>query len=368
MHTTRPISIILRTPLFVVGLCLSLTCQSPSKEVPHNIILFIGDGMGTAHMSASHTMADTSHLARLSAGGFLSTQSADDYITDSAASATALATGIKTTNGTVSMTPAGDTLRTVLEAAEALGMSTGLVVTSSVTHATPACFASHVDQRSKHQEIARQIAGSEVDVLFGGGLGYFLPVGTGSSLRHDEMDLIATLSETHSITLMQEDFNKIPTDKPAVALLSRDEMPPANQQTVTLARMTRKALEILRRNPRGFFLLVEGSQIDWAAHDNLFDPLVDEMLDFNDAVGVGLDFAEQDGETLVIVTADHETGGLSLLDGSITEGTVSKYTFATTSHTGTMVPLLAFGPAASTFGGIHDNTHVGRLMLNWFER
>ena len=92
------------------------------------------------------------------------------------------------------------------------------------------------------------------------------------------------------------------------------------------------------------------------------------MLDFNDAVGVGLDFAEQDGETLVIVTADHETGGLSLLDGSITEGTVSKYTFATTSHTGTMVPLLAFGPAASTFGGIHDNTHVGRLMLNWFER
>ncbi len=127
--------------------------------------------------------------------------------------------------------------------------------------------------------------------------------------------------------------------------------------------MTEKAVRILSKDPDGFFLMVEGSQIDWEGHDNNLDGIIGETVDFDNAVGVGMDFAESDGRTLVLVTSDHETGGFAVHGGSIENRTISSASFTTGGHTGSMVPLFAFGPGAGLFGGIHDNTFIGKTMI-----
>jgi alkaline phosphatase len=132
-----------------------------------------------------------------------------------------------------------------------------------------------------------------------------------------------------------------------------------------LADLTKKAIEILAKEDDGFFLMVEGSQIDWAGHENLQDYLIGETVDFDDAVGVGLDFAEKDGETLVIVTSDHECGGFAVHDGSMGEKKVTKSGFTCDEHTASMVPVFAYGPGSKAFGGIIDNTDIGKLMIRY---
>ncbi len=335
------------------------------RDVPVNIILFIGDGMGISHVTAAKTVKGVLNMERLDVGGFVTTHPSGAYVTDSAASGTAIATGYKTFNGAISVGPDREVLKTVLEYAEEKNKSTGLVATCSLTSATPAVFVSHIEDRNKYNEIAVQIALSDVEVLFGGGWAYFIPASEKESRRHDEENLMAELEKKMDVVRSVEGFRGLGVTRKAAAFISPGHPGPVDERGISLAEMTEKALEILSRDEDGFFLMVEGSQIDWAGHDNDKDGIIAETVDFDDAVGVGIDFAENDGRTLVLVTADHETGGFAVHDGSLDKRIVSSAGFTTGGHTAAMVPLLAFGPGACVFGGIHDNTFIGRTMIGY---
>jgi alkaline phosphatase len=353
----------LTAALVVVAGCAHL--PGPTSASPRNVILMIGDGMGVPHVTAGKIVAGNLAMERLPVGGLVTTWSQDRLVTDSAAGATAYATGHKTKNGALSVTPSGEPLKTVLECAEERGMATGLVVTCSVAHATPAAFAAHVDDRDNYCEIARQTTASGVDVLFGGGSSFFIPQGEPGSARSDDLDLLGTLRGRMSVALSAEEFRKLGDVTAAAALLAPENPPVAAERDPSLPELAEKALTILSKDEDGFFLMIEGSQIDWAAHDNHSDELVSEVLDFDRAVGVAMDFAERDGRTLVVVTADHETGAYAILDGSIERHEISRPHFGTDDHSASMVPLLAYGPGSDTFGGIEDNTDVGRTLMGF---
>jgi alkaline phosphatase len=353
----------LAASLLVAAGCAHL--PEPAPASPRNVILMIGDGMGAAHVTAGKIIAGNLEMERLTAGGLVTTYSADELVTDSAAGGTAYATGRKTRNGAISISPSGERLETVIEYAEQLGMATGLVVTCSVAHATPAAFAAHVENRDDYAEIARQMTASGVDVLFGGGRSYFLPQSEPGSARKDDEDLLGALRRRMPVALSADEFRALPDVEAAAALLASDDMGWVAERNPPLPELTEKALRILSKDADGFFLVIEGSQIDWAAHDNRENELVSEVLDFDRAVGVAMDFAERDGRTLVVVTADHETGAYAILDGSIERHEITDPRFGTEKHSATMVPLLAYGPGSGAFGGIEDNTDVGRTLIGF---
>jgi alkaline phosphatase len=321
-------------------------------ETPKNIILFIGDGMGTAQITAGKVVKGALEMERCPEAGLMTTWSADRLVTDSAAAATAMATGVKTKNGMISIDPEGKRLKTVLELAEEKKKSTGLVCTCAITHATPAGFAAHVPSRKQSGEIARQLAAGDVDVLFGGGLDHFSP------------EALSELKSKMRVATDPEGFRTLGSQKKAAALLYPEHPPLAPERDISLSELTAKALEILSQDRDGFFLMVEGSQIDWMGHQNKGPELIAEVVDFDDAVGVGLDFAEADGNTLVIITADHETGGFSVIDGSAANRTVSQTIFAHKQHTAAMVPVFSLGPGSSRFSGIIDNTDVAKQIID----
>jgi alkaline phosphatase len=334
-------------------------------DVPRNVILFVGDGMGVSHVTAGKIAGGSLNLERFKVMGLLTTYSQDALITDSAAAATALATGHKSYNGAISVSPEKTPLKTVFEYAEEAGKATGLVASCAVTHATPAAFVSHVDDRGKYDDIAEQIAESGVDVLFGGGLAYFTPKSAEGSNRQDEKDLLPILEGRMKVVFTPEEFAALDGAESAAGLFAGNHPARAGERAPGLAELTEKALEILSKAEKGFCLMVEGSQIDWAAHNNDEDYLIAELLDFDGAVGAGLDFAERDGRTLVLVTADHETGGFAVHEGSIDERSVTESGFTTKGHTACMVPIFAYGPGSSAFGGMADNTSVGRTMIEY---
>jgi alkaline phosphatase len=336
----------------VLLVCLSLVAFTvcAKERTPKNIILFIGDGMGLSQVTAAKVVKGKLEMERCPVTGLVMTWSGSSLVTDSAAAATALSTGVKTRNGVLGLTPDGQTLKNVTEYAEENGKSTGVAVTCSLTHATPAGFIVHVPSRKKDAEIAEQIAASDVDVLFGGGRDYFDPV-------------LPELQKKMPVAFTTEEFRKLGTPTNAAAILYPVHPPYADDRTVSLKELTEKAIEILSQDKDGFFLMVEGSQIDWAGHKNDGTNVVSEVVDFDNAVGAGLDFAEKNGETLVIVTADHETGGFAVLGGSVENKTVDQTGFVYGEHTATMVPLFACGPGSAVFSGLHDNTDIGKTMI-----
>jgi alkaline phosphatase len=336
---------------------------SGERETPRNIILFIGDGMGISHITAARTILGSLNMERLKVVGLQSTIPSGCYVTDSAASGTAIATGEKTCNGAISVDCDGNPLKTVLEYAEMEGWSTGLVVTCAVTHATPAVFTSHVSSRSMYCEIAMQIANSGVDLIFGGGLAWFLPSTDPASKRSDENDPLGVLSARMKVVVSPEDLLRLPDSGPAAAFISMEHPEGLPERGISLSDMTRKAVNILSADSKNFFLMVEGAQIDWEAHDHDFQGMMLEMRDFDEAVGVALDYSRLDGETLVIVTADHETGGFAVHDGSIADSCVTEWGWTTEHHTSSMVPLFADGPSAEKFSGIYENTRIGKLLI-----
>lgn len=329
-----------------------------------NIIFFIGDGMGISQISAGRicTVGPDGRLniEKMPVTGLLCNHSLDDLITDSAAGATALATGFKTNNGMIAMLPDNTRAKTILQAARDKGLSTGLVATSSITHATPACFASHVSSRGSQEEIARQLIEEEVSVLLGGGKNYFIPQSDPKSKRSDDIDLISRAREKgYEFVETREDLLK--SQKNRLLGLFRPGALKNEPEEPSLAELTAKAIQLLNRNPKGFFLMVEGSQIDWGSHDNDLEYMLREMRSFDEAVKVGLDFALQDKYTLVVVTADHETGGLAIVGGK-PDGSDFQAGWVSKHHTGQPVPVFAFGPHSLLFTGIKDNTAVPQIF------
>ena len=338
--------------------------QDFKAKKPKNIILMIGDGMGVSHVFAALTAnGGRLFLENFKHIGFSKTQSAGNYITDSAAGGTALSTGKKTFNGAIGVVinAQGDTVavKTVLEMAEEKGLSTGLVATSSITHATPAAFVSHQYSRDLDEEIAEDIVKSGVDVFIGGGYRFF-------SERKDGRDLIIDLKEKgYQVLQEMDEIVKVKSGKLAGLTVPESNLPYPDRK-MDLPLSTETALNILDNNKKGLFLMVEGSQIDWGSHQNNTVYVVQEMLDFDRAIGKALEFASKDGKTLIIVTSDHETGGLAILNGDMKTG-ILKGGFATGGHTGVMVPVFAYGPGAEQFTGIMENTDIGKKIISLLE-
>jgi alkaline phosphatase len=333
--------------------------KSNSKQ-PKNIILLIGDGMGTAQVYAGYTAKKgIMNITGMHVSGFSVTYSADDYITDSGAGGTALATGVKTNNGSIGVDANGKPVETILELAEKRGLSTGLVSTSSITHATPASFIAHTPDRSKYSDIALDFLKTDIDVFIGGGYNEF-------ARRADGLNLIDSLkARGYFIARNLKDVNVKSTNRLA-ALLADEHMPQMSKgRGNMLPDATEMAISMLDKNDKGFFIMIEGSQIDWGGHGNDTSYMINEIVDFDNAVGKALAFAEKDGETLVIVTADHETGGFGIVGGNISTGDV-KGAFLTKDHTATMVPVFAFGPGCEVFTGVQDNTDIFKKCIKLF--
>jgi alkaline phosphatase len=331
--------------------------DSKEPEI-RNVIFMIGDGMGVADVYAAMTISNQPlNIEKCTANGLQSTYSADSYITDSGAAGTAMATGIKTKNGAIGVDPQGVKIKSILEIAEEYGLATGIVSTSAVTHATPASFIAHQSSRGSYEDIASDFLKTDIDVFIGGGFDHF-------AKRNDKLNLIDSLKIRGYEVDSSMSFILNSTSLKLAGFTAHLQNPyRLNGRGNMLPASSGKAIEILSKNPKGFFLMIEGSEIDWAGHANYADTLIDETLDFDSAVGVALDFAKKDGHTLVVITADHETGGVTITGGDRVAHTV-KLSFSTTDHTAVMVPVYAYGPGSENFNGIYDNTDIFKKVLN----
>ncbi|EMR06394.1 Alkaline phosphatase 4 precursor [Bhargavaea cecembensis DSE10] len=401
------------------------------KSKIENVIYMIPDGFSADYASNYRIYKGEEAVWDAHLKGMFTTYSANSDITDSAAAGTAMATGVKTNNGVVGLDAEGNELESILEASEKAGKSTGLVATSTITHATPASFVANVESRNNETEIARQMADSEVDVLLGGGKNNFLPASAGGN--QDERNLIqevqekgAAYVETRDQLLDVDDLDVDKGDR-LIGLFADDALAPelhrGETEQPSIAEMTEAAIDALEEDKDGFFLVVEGSQIDWAGHDNDAAWAMSDVAAFEEAVEEAIEFAEEDGNTLVVVAGDHDTGGMTTgskgsmalnadilqdvtatgdhmaaqlnEDRSNVAEVVKTYTgfdlseeeiqtiskarnaslainhvisdranigWSSTNHTGADIPLYVYGPEADSFVGLHDNTDLPKLI------
>ena len=324
---------------------------SPEGKKIRNVILMIGDGMSLMHMYSAWTanrgklFLDNSQVVGLS-----KTYCADRLITDSGAGGTAIATGQKTNYHTVGVDTAGKPLTTLMDLAAAKGKSTGLAVTCRLWDATPAAFCCHNSDRNKEAEIVTDYVNCGLDYIFGGGAKLF-------ENRTDGRNLFNELaSKGYKTPRTWNEVEKIKHGKVLAVVDSIDTPVPAIRGDL-LAKASIKGLELLNQNKKGFFMMIEGSQLDDYGHFNDLDMLMQEVHDFDRTIGKIFQWAANDGETLVVVTSDHETGGLTLLDGDLKTGKIVGK-FSTGGHSGVMVPVYAFGPGSGEFTGIYENTDI----------
>jgi len=339
------------------GADVAVTEKKPEVK---NIIFLIGDGMGVSQIYAGMT-ANKGHLAleKCKHIGFIKTYSSNRYLTDSAAGGTAFSCGKKTKNGMIGMGPDSTSLKTILEIAEENGLSTGLIATSSITHATPASFIAHEVSRNNYEEIAADFLDTDIDLFIGGGRDHFAD-------REDGRDLLKELENNgYTVLNSMEEIEDFAGGKLAGFTANMHNPRYSEGRDNMLPLAVEKAVRLLCTNEQGFFLMVEGSMIDWGGHDNDTDYIVEEMLDFDRAIASALNFAEKDGETLVVITADHETGGMAIHGGNFQSGMV-ECSFTSQGHTGVMVPVFAYGPGAETFMGIYENTDIFTRFVELF--
>ncbi|MEQ9301602.1 MAG: alkaline phosphatase [Cyclobacteriaceae bacterium] len=347
--------------LFVLFLqaCNSTPPTPVVEEVkkPKNIILLIGDGMGLSQVSSAYYYKEgTPNFSRFKHVGLSRTSTAKQKVTDSASGATAFSAGVKTYNGAIGMDVDTMAVPTIVEILSEQSWKTGVISTSSITHATPACFYAHVKLRGMQDEIAAQLVESDIDFFAGGGQEYF----SGNINGRNTFEKLKAAGYTVDTTSLD---GAVAADQRYGYLLDDDGMPRMlDGRGDFLGQSTQKALGYFDLSENPFFLMIEGSQIDWGGHDNEEDYLVSELLDFDEVIGQVLDYAAQDGETLVIVTADHETAGYTLAsnDGDYAE---VKGAFATDGHSATLVPVFAFGPGAEAFSGVYENNSIFHKMM-----
>ncbi|HEX9651248.1 MAG TPA: alkaline phosphatase [Cyclobacteriaceae bacterium] len=350
--------------------CTSITREANSETVPvpKNVILIIGDGTGLSQISSAFFYKESApNYGRFRHIGLIKTSSSRQKITDSAAGATAFASGVKTYNGAIGVADDSTSVETIVEIASRRNIQTGVIATSSITHATPACFYAHVPNRGQAENIAADMVKSEIDFLAGGGLRYFVR-------RRDSRNLLRELQEKGFgiDTVNLSSFTMLNSGAKLGYLLADDAMSPVLEGRGNfLPNATDLGIQFLNKNNANFFLMVEGSQVDWGGHSNNADYLITELLDMDDAIGKALDFAEKNGETLVIVTGDHETGGYTLsstLKKTESGREYSDYneitgTFSTDGHSGALIPVFAFGPGSEEFAGVYENTEIFHKIM-----
>jgi len=333
-------------------------------STPKNIILLIGDGMGLGQISAgTFANGNTSALENFKTIGLHKPYASDKLITDSAAAATAFACGIKTYNGAIAVDENKNAVPTILEEAESYGKATGLIATSSIVHATPACFIAHNEYRKNYEEIATDFLKTEIDFFVGGGLKHFY------RRDSDDRNLIKELQGKGYVIsdYFQDDLEDLsPQSDQNFGYLTADEEPiPTAQGRDYLPTAASMSYPFLKEHSdKGFFLMIEGSQIDWGGHANNTNYIITEFLEFDKVIQSAFDFAKADGNTLVIVTADHETGGFAIQKESKMDSIVGAFT--SDYHTGTMIPVFAYGPGEELFQGIYENIEIYSKMRQAF--
>lgn len=376
----------------MLSLVLAITGCNNEPQVK-NVIYLIGDGMGFGAVSSLLLTEEEPTGFEMASPviGLSETCSANNYVTDSAAGGTALATGTRTNNGYVGADPDGNQLTSVLRKAQTYGMKTGIVVNTTLTEATPGAFYGGVTSRKFVYDIAKQFTESEVDVAIGGGLDHFVG-------RPDSLDLTATLIEKgYDVYLNWETVLETESDKfvgilPLYDLHRREEnngeasaaegqevclaaqMAALNEDTtrehlseptVYLEKATTKALDVLSRNNKdGFFLMIESAIIDGYGHNNDGEGMIVEMQEFNCTLRKMIEYVNQHPETLLVVTADHETGGTGVYYNGHTPGNEGplRLKFSTSGHTGTVVPIFAYGAGAENFAGVMKNTDIPKKI------
>ncbi len=349
--------------LFILTIAAAAGCTAhasqpaPAESAARRVILIIGDGTGLAQWSAT-LLADDAPLAvaRLPEIGLVDTRCICPNTTDSGASGTAYAIGERTGYTMIGMSGDSVPRTSVLEAAEARGMATGMVTTTHITDATPAAFGAHVPSRYDRYGIAAQYADREIEVLLGGGTSFF-------TRRPDGRDLVREMGARYTVVRTPDEFANIDVaaTERLLGLFADSTTYPDATLRPTLPDMARTALAILDRDPDGFFLLLENEDTDDLGHSNVpMDALVRGMRELDAMVAVALEYQQRRPETLIVVTGDHETGGLSLRirrDAGLTGS------YSTSGHTASMVPVFAGGPGAEAFGGWLRNDEVGQLLL-----
>lgn len=374
--------------LLLVGVATAWWCGTAGAG---KVILFVGDGMGLAQREAARLAAygPQGRLAmdQLDQVCLVATYSASALTTDSAAGATAWSTGHKTTNSFLAVGPDSLPLRTVLEYARNAGYGTGLVTTTTITHATPAAFAAHVSDRGAEAQIAGQMLANRPQVMLGGGWAFWVPQSQADSQRQDERDLLAEArSAGYEVVQNAEELARLDLRRPhqLLGLFAAGHLSymydRQGEDEPDLAAMTRTALGVLGQSKRGFFLMVEGGRIDHACHDNDATRAIWEAIAFDQAVRQGIQYARFHKDTLVIVVADHETGGMSVgtacyagfpqiprngayperglrLDSLLCIGWTTK------GHSAISVIAGALGPGAEHFRGTKENTDLFPIMM-----
>ncbi len=333
-----------------------VTIQEESTKNTRNIIFLIGDGYGLSQATAGMiSNSNKLQIERCPVVGIHKPFTMDNLIIDSAAGATAFSIGKKTKNGYLGIDSTGRTYQTIMEEAEKKGFATGLIVTSTIVHATPAAYFSHQNNRDNYEAIALDLLDSDFNLLIGGGKKYFDRRST------DTLNLIAALKDKgyHLSDYFEQDYQQwaLPkTNKLAFFTADGDPLPVASGRNY-LPKATKDGIQFLKEiKSKGFFLLIEGSQIDWGGHANDGNYIISEVLDFDKAIEEALNFAQKDGNTLVVITADHETGGFSI-NGRSKSGELST-AFTSKKHTADLIPVYAFGPGAEMFSGIYENTEI----------
>lgn len=333
-----------------------VSVAQPKGKKVKNIIFMIGDGMGLEQLSTAW-IVNNRHMNitdNFPYVGLQWTYSASKLVTDSAAAGTALFTGSKTNNGMLAMSPDGQPLETLPEYARSKGWKTGMSVVCRICDATPAAYAAHHVNRDSLYSITSQMVDCGLDFISGGGLKWW-------ENRPDGRDLTAEV-EAKGYTFVKDlESLKAVEEGPVIALTAYTELPPALDRGTEHQEAVLKALELLDDNKKGFFLMVEGSCIDDWCHANKVGFAVEEILDFDRTVGAVLEWAAKDGETLVIVTADHSTGAMTLLGGNV-EGQSVAVNYANTGHNGVALPVYAWGPGAEKFVGIYENTELSQMI------
>jgi alkaline phosphatase len=325
-----------------------------------NIIFLIGDGMGISQVSAAAIKNNNKlHIMQFPVIGIHNPQPVEGLITDSAAGATAFAAGVKTFNGAIGVTADSTPVETILEECEKIGMATGLVATSTIVHATPASFIAHRPSRKQYEEIASDFMNTEIDYFVGGGKKYF------DRRSKDDRNLVEEMQKKGYVVedYFKTDFDDIKIDsKQNFAYFTADDDPiPFSKGRDYLFNASKAGIEFLNQHDdpsdsNGFFLMIEGSQIDWGGHANDADYVISELLEFDNVIGEALRFAKQDGETLVLVTADHETGGMAINSGSTVDSL--NISFSSGYHTADLIPVYAYGPGSELFSGFYENTEI----------
>ena len=332
----------------------TVVVKQPKSKKIKNVIFMIGDGMSMEAVTVGWTL-NGGHLNmdNFPVAGYSRTYCADKLITDSCAGGAALAGGEKTKYGYIGQDVDGKPFYTLLQQAQALGKKTGLVVTCRINDATPADFVCHSPDRHLEAEIAEQYVGSGVDFIVGGGRQFWDQREDGRNLI-DEMKALG-----YNFVEKREDLVHVHSGK-LLGLFAPLDMDPVLDRGPVLEDATMKAIELLD-NKKGFFLMVEGSQIDDWAHRQKVGYMAEELFDFDKTIGKVLEWAEKDGHTLVVVTADHGTGGITLVDGSLQDRTVNVH-FSTKGHHGIVVPVFAWGPHAEDFGGVMENAELSNRI------